>query len=560
MGGVGGTLRARTRQNPPEETHIPYLLEQLPYPKHTRKAVSRQAQTLATKVRNAPAGVMQQFLNEYDFSSQEGVALMCLAEAYLRTPDTPSLDTLIKDKVVDKTWRKNKTQHTSLLLNASHWSLTLTGHILKDLQESRGVVSTMHKLVQKLGEPVVRTAIAKAMKLMGGQFVLGETMTKAIQRAQHARAQGYRFSYDMLGEAARCNEDALLYLKAYHHAIQCLKPLAAKTTSPHDNCGISVKLTAIHPRYELGQKDRVHNELVPRLSSLVEAAYNANIPLTLDAEEADRSDLLLSILEATLLEIDTIEHKSPHKERGDKKWNGFGIVLQAYRTNAFATLDFLFELAKRAQRPIAVRLVKGAYWDAEIKHAQTLGENHYPVFTRKCSTDLSYLACARKLMSMRKHIFPQFGTHNAHTASAILAFAQEEKSNARFELQRIHGMGETLHENLRETIRQNNNANTVAEDCRRSETKAKPSRIACSLLDARGWNLNDVQEFHLHLFRPSRLRSKNILLGGVRRIPRLFRKRSEQLASDFVAAVEQLAGTGGDVFGCVCVVVLRDFL
>ena len=404
---------------------------------------------------------MQQFLNEYDFSSQEGVALMCLAEAYLRTPDTPSLDTLIKDKVVDKTWRKNKTQHTSLLLNASHWSLTLTGHILKDLQESRGVVSTMHKLVQKLGEPVVRTAIAKAMKLMGGQFVLGETMTKAIQRAQHARAQGYRFSYDMLGEAARCNEDALLYLKAYHHAIQCLKPLAAKTTSPHDNCGISVKLTAIHPRYELGQKDRVHNELVPRLSSLVEAAYNANIPLTLDAEEADRSDLLLSILEATLLEIDTIEHKSPHKERGDKKWNGFGIVLQAYRTNAFATLDFLFELAKRAQRPIAVRLVKGAYWDAEIKHAQTLGENHYPVFTRKCSTDLSYLACARKLMSMRKHIFPQFGTHNAHTASAILAFAQEEKSNARFELQRIHGMGETLHENLRETIRQNNNANTL---------------------------------------------------------------------------------------------------
>ncbi len=467
-------LRARTRQTPSEATQIQSLLQALEETTPLRKNISRQAKALAAQVRNAPAGVMQQFLNEYDFSSQEGTALMCLAEAYLRTPDTPSLDTLIKDKVTGKTWRKNKGQNNSLLLNASHWSLIFTGHILKNPEDSRGIVTTMQKLVQKLGEPVVRVAIAKAMKLMGGQFVLGETMPKAIARAQPTRQQGYRFSYDMLGEAARCEEDAQLYLKAYHHAIRCLKPLASPTTSPHDNCGISVKLTAIHPRYELGQKNRVCSELIPRLSSLVKAAHDANIPLTLDAEEADRSDLLLEVLEATLVELDKLEQnktrtkKNPTKQ-SDKKWDGFGIVVQAYRTNAYATLDFIYELAQQAHRKIAVRLVKGAYWDAEIKHAQTLGVEHYPVFTRKCSTDLSYLACARKLMSMRNNIFPQFGTHNAHTATAILAFAQEHNSandahcenhpENRFELQRIHGMGEALHENLRTQIRHNNEDN-----------------------------------------------------------------------------------------------------
>ncbi len=469
-------LRARTRHTPPEATHIQSLLQTLEETTPLRKSISRQAKSLATQVRNAPAGVMQQFLNEYDFSSQEGTALMCLAEAYLRTPDTPSLDTLIKDKVTGKTWRKNKGQNNSLLLNASHWSLIFTGHILKNPEDSRGIVTTMQKLVRKLGEPVVRVAIAKAMKLMGGQFVLGETMPKAIARAQPTRKQGYRFSYDMLGEAARCEKDAQLYLKAYHNAIRCLKPLASPTTSPHNNCGISVKLTAIHPRYELGQKNRVRSELVPRLISLVKAAYDANIPLTLDAEEADRSDLLLEVLEATLVELDKLEQKKSSPKRAgrkqnDKKWDGFGIVVQAYRTNAYATLDFIFELAQQAHRKIAVRLVKGAYWDAEIKHAQTLGVEHYPVFTRKCSTDLSYLACARKLMSMRNNIFPQFGTHNAHTATAILAFAQEhfDANDARcenrlensFELQRIHGMGEALHENLRTQIRHNNKNNTL---------------------------------------------------------------------------------------------------
>ena len=469
-------LRSLTRQTLPEETCVQNLLQKLQHTKPVRKAVSRQAQSLAEKVRNAPASVMQQFLNEYDFSSREGTALMCLAEAYLRTPDTPSLDDLVKDKVTGKAWRKNKTHHTSLLLSASHWSLMFTGHILKDLQDRQGIVTSMQKLVQRLGEPVVRTAIAKAMKLMGGQFVLGESMHKAIKRTQTPRKQGYRFSYDMLGEAARCDSDAQIYLKSYHHAIACLKPLAAKTTSPHDNCGISVKLTAIHPRYELGKKDRIQNELIPRLASLVRAAHNANIPLTLDAEEADRSDLLLSVLEAILLAIDKIEQKNSNKtfdgktfdgkKPDGKKWDGFGIVLQAYRTNTYSALDFVFELAKRAQRKIAVRLVKGAYWDAEIKHAQTLGVEHYPVFTRKCSTDLSYLACARKLMSMRQHIFPQFGTHNAHTATAILAFAQEHNDhNAdfdnRFELQRIHGMGEALHENMRATIRQHNEDNLL---------------------------------------------------------------------------------------------------
>ena len=454
------TLRARARQTLPEETCVLNLLQSLDDTKSLRKTISRQANTLATQVRNAPANVMQQFLNEYEFSSREGTALMCLAEAYLRTPDAPSLDDLVKDKVSGKAWNKNKAHPPSLLMSASHWSLMFTGRLLQDLRDSRGIVASMQKLVQRLGEPIVRVAIAKAMKLMGGQFVLGETMTKAVKRAQPARAKRYRFSYDMLGEAARCEEDAQLYLEAYRHAIRCLKPLASPSTSPHDNCGISVKLSAIHPRYELGKKQRVEDELVPRLVTLVQDARNANIPITLDAEESDRSDLLLSVLEATIGKLDLLEQRrKKHKTQNGKKWDGFGIVLQAYRTNTYAALDFVFELARQRQRKIAVRLVKGAYWDAEIKHAQTLGVDRYPVFTRKCSTDLSYLACARKLMAMRSHIFPQFGTHNAHTAAAILTFA-EERNNPRipdeaqrFELQRIHGMGEALHEQLQTTIR-----------------------------------------------------------------------------------------------------------
>ncbi len=443
-------LRGLTRERRNEEECVEELLRLHAGGALLRAKITREARRFARGVRAASSGVMQQFLSEYSFSSREGTALMCLAEAYLRTPDAPSLDALIRDKIVGVAWGRGSS-NSSLLMSASHWSLFFSGRLLRDFGDERGVVISMRRLLKRLGEPVVRTAIGRAMSLLGGQFVLGETMTKALRRSASLRSRGYRFSFDMLGESARCDSDARTYLDSYVRALDTLSEFS-QAGDTHENDGISVKLSALHSRYEYVKKSRVMEELVERIVFLARKARSANIPLTIDAEEATRSDMLLSILEAVIEDLNVDEPLDGSSGLATR-WSGFGIVIQAYRTNALRSLDFIYGLANRLQRRIAVRLVKGAYWDYEIKHAQTLGLANYPVYTRKCSTDLSYLACARRLLSMRAGIFPQFGTHNAHSAAAILAYAESSggwaSAGSNFELQRIHGMGSTLHEDLR---------------------------------------------------------------------------------------------------------------
>ena len=496
-------LREDTRERRTEDVCVEELLRHstIGSDKRLRGEIGSTARALAHSIRGSSFGVMQRLLNEYHFSSREGTALMCLAEAYLRTPDTPSLDALISDKLVGGSWgaqgvkqgesKQGESKHGSgggsLLMSASHWSLLLSGRLLREFGDQRGVVVAMRKLLKRLGEPVLRVAIGRAMVLLGGQFVLATSADTAVQRSSALRGRGYRFSFDMLGEAARCERDALAYLRSYQSMIEALAKIAtsdgsksgssdgnksgssagnksgsidstfARPLAAHNNCGVSVKLSGLYARYEYAQKDRVMAELVPRFLLLVRAARDANIPLTVDAEEAARSDLLLSVFAASLSALDK-EDREAGRDNVGERWNGIGIVLQAYRTNTLRSLDYVYALARRFNRHIAIRLVKGAYWDSEIKHAQTLGLDNYPVYTRKSSTDLSYLVCVRRLLSMRDFIFPQFGTHNAHSAASILCYARASDQGlsqglgqgSNFELQRIHGMGDMLHDQLRE--------------------------------------------------------------------------------------------------------------
>ncbi|WP_020394361.1 bifunctional proline dehydrogenase/L-glutamate gamma-semialdehyde dehydrogenase PutA [Thiolinea disciformis] len=403
-----------------------------------RARIRASATAIVSELRTNPhPNLMERFLAEYGLSSDEGIALMCLAEAYLRVPDTPTLDALIRDKIGGVNWSKHSDHQAdgSLLVNASTWALMLTGKIFReDEQETSSVIGgILKRLIQRVGEPVVRTAVSQAMKAMGQQFVLGQTIEEAFSNGQNLSEKGYLFSFDMLGEAARTEADARRYFRAYSKAISAIAEQASETYV-HDNSGISVKLSALHPRYETTQRERVMNELVPRLASLAMQARNANIPFNIDAEEAERLDLSLQVIEAVLRTPDF------------KGWDGFGIVVQAYAKHCLPVLEWVKDLAQSLKRKIAVRLVKGAYWDAEIKQAQVQGLPAYPVFTRKTSTDVSYLAGARFLLNHREDLYPQFATHNAQTIAAILAMAGEEKG---FELQRLHGMGEALHELIR---------------------------------------------------------------------------------------------------------------
>ena len=410
-------------------------LHQMQLDGEVRSRISAHAEHLVRTLRADPSpNLMESFLAEYGLSTDEGIALMCLAEAYLRVPDAPTLDALIRDKIGGADWAKHSGETESLLVNASTWALMLTGRIFRDGKPAEAhVVSNLRRMVQRIGEPVVRTAVAQAMKVMGQQFVLGRTIDEAIDRGTGMVEQGYSYSYDMLGEAARTMNDARRYLLSYSKAITTIGEHAPHDFV-HDNPGISVKLSALHPRYETVQHTRMMDELVPRLEAVVELARNANIGLNIDAEEADRLGLSLEIVEAVM-------------RNGDLKgWDGFGIVVQAYSKQCMATLEWANALADQLGRRIAVRLVKGAYWDMEIKNAQILGLDTYPVFTRKTSTDVSYLAGARYLLDNAERLYPQFATHNAHTTSAILEMAGQFDG---FEFQRLHGMGDALHELLR---------------------------------------------------------------------------------------------------------------
>jgi RHH-type transcriptional regulator, proline utilization regulon repressor / proline dehydrogenase / delta 1-pyrroline-5-carboxylate dehydrogenase len=319
---------------------------------------------------------------------------------------------------------------SSSLVNAATWGLMLTGRVL---DQRPGPAAALRGLVRRVGEPVVRTAVARAMRLMGSHFVLGETIEAAMSRARSLEAKGYTYSYDMLGEAARTDADARRYAEAYGRAIAAIA--RAATGDVRTSPGISVKLSALHPRYEWAKRDTVMAELVPRARDLARAAARARIGFNIDAEEAERLDLSLDVIEALLADPELAG------------WDGFGVVVQAYGRRAMPVIEWLDALATRLDRRLMVRLVKGAYWDTEIKQAQERGLESFPVFTRKVSTDASYIACARRLLEARPRLYPQFATHNAHTAMAVLAMAGDRDS---FEFQRLHGMGESLHELLRE--------------------------------------------------------------------------------------------------------------
>ena len=388
-----------------------------------------QAVSLIEQVRTqGSANLLEAFLAEYGLSTDEGVAMMCLAEALLRVPDSPTIDALIEDKIVPGQWGRHLNRSSSSLVNASTWALMLTGRLLSPTQAD-SMVATLRGAVKRMGEPAVRVIIAEAMKELGRQFVLGRDIGEALKHSFAAHQKGYTFSYDMLGEAARCEADARRYHLSYSEAISALAP-GCSSTHERDNPGISVKLSALHPRFEHAQRQRVLDELLGRVAALAQLARSAGMGFNIDAEESERLDLTLDIVEALMSDPSLAD------------WDGFGVVVQAYYLGAGAVIDWLHCLAQRYRRRIMVRLVKGAYWDTEIKRAQVLGLAGYPVFTRKASTDLSYISCAKKLLERREFFYPQFATHNAHTVSAVMALAGGPDES--FEFQRLHGMGESL--------------------------------------------------------------------------------------------------------------------
>ena len=398
-----------------------------------RDRIVERAVTLIRRVReDSSPRLMEVFLAEYGLSTREGVALMCLAEALLRVPDADTIDQLIEDKIAPSDWGRHLGRSASSLVNASTWALMLTGKVLKDedRQADRSVAAALHGAVRRLGEPMIRRAVGQAMKEMGRQFVLGRTIEEAMKRAAEWEKRGYTYSYDMLGEAARTDADARRYHLAYSQAIAAIarvgteRPRAARPE-------ISVKLSALHPRYETAQRDRVMTELVGRLRALALLAASAGVGLNVDAEEADRLELSLDVIDAVVA------------DPALAGWDGFGVAVQAYGPRALPTIGWIDDLARRRGRRLMVRLVKGAYWDTEIKRAQVRGVDGFPVFTRKTMTDISYIACARRLLDARDRLYPQFATHNAHTAGAILEMAGDDPQG--FEFQRLHGMGESLH-------------------------------------------------------------------------------------------------------------------
>ncbi|MCW9032719.1 MAG: bifunctional proline dehydrogenase/L-glutamate gamma-semialdehyde dehydrogenase PutA [Rhodospirillales bacterium] len=394
-----------------------------------RLHICERAVQLITDIRrdDSPA-LLEVFLAEYGLSTDEGVALMCLAEALMRVPDAETMDELIEDKIAPSSWIDHRGHSNSLLVNASTWGLMLTGKVL-DTKNSDGMVSVLHGMVKRLGEPIIRTAVKRALKELGSQFVLGETIEDAIRQGAPQAEAGYTFSYDMLGEAALTQKDADKFFHSYKNSIEQLATLS-KSDNVAENPGISIKLSALHPRYEVGKKKRVLTELVDKTLALTLLAKEANLGLNIDAEEADRLDLSLDIIEAVL------------RDERLAGWDGFGVVVQTYGKRASLVIDWLYALAEQYDRKIMVRLVKGAYWDTEIKRAQVEGLANFPVFTKKSATDSAYIYCAEKLLRMSDRLYPQFATHSANSVATVLELAPK---NTPFEFQRLHGMGEVLH-------------------------------------------------------------------------------------------------------------------
>jgi RHH-type proline utilization regulon transcriptional repressor/proline dehydrogenase/delta 1-pyrroline-5-carboxylate dehydrogenase len=424
----------------PEIEAIPELLASAQLP----AGVAAKAKILAVRIAEAlrsrkasagRAGLVQNLLQEYALSSQEGTALMCLAEALLRIPDSATRDALIRDKIAQGQWQTHLGKSSSLFVNATTWGLLITGKLVSTHSES-GMSSAIARLVSLGGEPLIRKGVDMAMRMMGEQFVTSETIAQALAKACEREAEGFTYSFDMLGEAALTAHDAERYLREYETAIHAIGK-ASDGRGIYDGPGISIKLSALHPRYSRAQYDRVMAELYPVLVRLSRLAKRYDIGLNVDAEEADRLEISLDLLERLAFEPQL------------QGWNGLGFVIQAYQKRAPFVVDYVIDMARRSQRRLMIRLVKGAYWDSEIKRAQVDGQQDYPVYTRKPYTDLSYIACARKLLSAPTAIYPQFATHNAHTLAAIYELADPaDYAPQQYEFQCLHGMGEPLYEQV----------------------------------------------------------------------------------------------------------------
>ncbi len=414
-----------------EAEHLAELLDQARLPEAEQARVQSLAVSLVqhTRVRSADPGMVEAFMRQYDLSSEEGVLLMCVAEALLRIPDRATADKLIRDKMGDADWDRHMGQSSSVLVNASTWGLMLTGRMVNLADETRrNAVGAFRRLVGRAGEPAIRLAVRQAMRIMGHQFVMGRTIAEALERSRKGEQAKYLYSFDMLGEAAFTQADADRYFAAYRDAIGAIGaggPYPDVLNAP----SISVKLSALHPRYELAKRARVHAELIPRVLELARLAKAQGIGFTIDAEESERLELSLDVIAGVFVDASLAG------------WEGYGLAVQAYQKRAPYVIDYLADLARKTGRRMPMRLVKGAYWDSEVKKAQAEGYAGYPVFTRKANTDVSYLACARRMLEASDAIYPMFATHNAQTIATIHAYAKGQ----RFEYQKLHGMGDDLY-------------------------------------------------------------------------------------------------------------------
>ncbi|KWS05022.1 Proline dehydrogenase (Proline oxidase) [Lysobacter capsici AZ78] len=420
-----------------EADHVRHLLEIARLPDADRDAAQATAADLVKRVRARAQdqGAIEAFMRQYDLGSDEGVLLMCVAEALLRIPDQETADKLIRDKLGDADWKRHLGQSDSVLVNASTWGLMLTGKLV-DLADDtkRDVHNAFKRLVGRVGEPVIRLAVRQAMRIMGHQFVMGRTIGEALSRSKKGDNANYRYSFDMLGEGALTTKDALRYLQAYRDAIHAIgKSGNYKNADVFATPSISVKLSALHPRYEHAKRDRVFAELTPRVLELAQLAKGYGIGFTIDAEEADRLEMSLDVIAAA------------YSDKSLDGWEGYGLAIQAYQKRAPEAIDFIADLARKTGRRIPVRLVKGAYWDSEVKRAQVDGQAGYPVFTRKPNTDVSYLANARRMLEAGDAIYPMFATHNAQTIATIHQRAKTMGRAQHFEFQKLHGMGDDLY-------------------------------------------------------------------------------------------------------------------
>jgi RHH-type proline utilization regulon transcriptional repressor/proline dehydrogenase/delta 1-pyrroline-5-carboxylate dehydrogenase len=418
----------------PEADAVRALLPEATLTEAQRGRAQALARELAAKVRDErrDATGADALMHAFALSSDEGIALMCLAEALLRIPDTATADALIRDKISHGDWRAHAGSSDSMFVNAACWALLVTGKLVAEAPDAGTLSRALSGALARVGEPAVRAAMRAAMRFLGEQFVLAETVEDALERARLREAEGYRYSYDMLGEAALTAEDALRYHEAYAAAMHAIGR-SAHRRGVVEGPGLSVKLSALHPRYARAQHARVMRELLPRLESLAMLAMRYDVGLAIDAEESDRLDLSLDVFEALA------------RKPALASWTGLGLVVQSYLKRAPQVVDWTLALARETQRRFMVRLVKGAYWDGEIKRAQVGGHADYPVFTRKAHTDIAYLACARRLLDRRDLVYPQFATHNAATLAALLELAGDREG---FEFQCLHGMGESLYDHL----------------------------------------------------------------------------------------------------------------